>query len=116
VEPKSLGFHRTEGTNGKIGQRNALIFARHPIGVTDNQLSAMLTNAIHHIPPNGMHLRSIINQSDGMLLARPSHYLSLQGLFVVGAIASLCASFSCVMTQYCLFFGDSVKKKGVIRR
>jgi len=51
MEPKPLGFHRTEGTNDKIEQRDALIFARHPIGVTNNRLSAMLTNAIHHIPP-----------------------------------------------------------------
>jgi hypothetical protein len=47
VEPKPLGFHRTEGANNQIKQGNALIFARHPIGVTDNQLSAMLTSAIH---------------------------------------------------------------------
>jgi hypothetical protein len=47
MKPKPLGFHRTEGANDKIEQGNALIFARHPIGVTDNQLSAMLTHAIH---------------------------------------------------------------------
>jgi hypothetical protein len=51
VEPKPFGFHRTKGTNNKIEQRNALIFARHPIGITDNCLSAMLTIAIHRIPP-----------------------------------------------------------------
>jgi hypothetical protein len=50
MEPKSLGFHRTEGANNQIEQGNALIFARHPIGVTDNQLSAMLTHAIHIFP------------------------------------------------------------------
>jgi hypothetical protein len=51
MEPKPLGFHRTDGTNDKVKQRDALIFARHPIRVTDNQLSTMLTSAIHHIPP-----------------------------------------------------------------
>jgi hypothetical protein len=63
MEPKPLGLDRTEGTNDQIEQRNALTFARHPIGSTDNQLfamltntnqlSALLTNAIHHIPPFG---------------------------------------------------------------
>jgi hypothetical protein len=53
MKPKPLGFHRTEGTNDKIEQRNAFIFARYPIGVPDNQLSAVLANAIHRIPPFG---------------------------------------------------------------
>jgi hypothetical protein len=53
MEPKPLGLHRTEGTNDKVEQTNTLIFARHPIGVTNNQLSAVLTNAIHHTPPFG---------------------------------------------------------------
>jgi hypothetical protein len=53
MQPKPLGFQSTEGANNQIEQGNALIFARHPIGVTDNQLSAMLTNAIHRIPPFG---------------------------------------------------------------
>jgi hypothetical protein len=47
MKPKSLGFHRTEGANNHIEQGNALIFARHPIGVTYNQLVAMLTDVIH---------------------------------------------------------------------
>jgi hypothetical protein len=47
MKPKSLGFHRTEGANNHIEQGNALIFARHPIGVTYNQLVAMLTNVFH---------------------------------------------------------------------
>jgi hypothetical protein len=47
MEPKPLGFHGTEGANDKIEQGNALIFARHPVGITDNQLAAMLTSAIH---------------------------------------------------------------------
>jgi hypothetical protein len=48
MKPKSLGFHRTEAANNKIEQANALIFAPHPIGVTYNQLSAMLTGVIHN--------------------------------------------------------------------
>jgi hypothetical protein len=47
MEPKPFGFHRTEGANNQIEQGNALIFARHPIGITNNQLSAMLTDVIH---------------------------------------------------------------------
>jgi hypothetical protein len=47
MEPKPLGFQSTEGANNQIEQGNSLIFARHPIGVTDNQLVAMLTSAIH---------------------------------------------------------------------
>jgi hypothetical protein len=50
MKPKSLGFHTTKGANNKIEQGNALIFARHSIGVTDNQLAAMLTSAIHIFP------------------------------------------------------------------
>jgi hypothetical protein len=50
MEPKPPSFHRTEGANNKIKQGNALIFARHPIGITNNQLSAMLTNVIHNCP------------------------------------------------------------------
>jgi hypothetical protein len=53
MEPKPFGFHRTEAANNKIEQGNALIFARNTIGITYNQLSAMLTDAIHHIPPFG---------------------------------------------------------------
>jgi hypothetical protein len=47
MKPKSLGFHTTKGANNKIEQRNALIFARNPIGIAYNQLSAMLTGVIH---------------------------------------------------------------------
>jgi hypothetical protein len=47
MEPKPLRFHKTEGANNHIKQGDALLFARHPIGVTDNQLTAMLTNVIH---------------------------------------------------------------------
>jgi hypothetical protein len=50
MEPKPFGFHRTEAANNQIEQRNALIFARHPIGITNNQFSAMLTDVIHNVP------------------------------------------------------------------
>jgi hypothetical protein len=53
MKVKPFCLHKTEGANNHIEQGNALIFARNPIGVTYNQLSAMLTNAIHHIPPFG---------------------------------------------------------------
>jgi hypothetical protein len=47
MEPKSLGFHRTKGANNKIEHGDAFLLARHPIGITYNQLTAMLTGAIH---------------------------------------------------------------------
>ena len=49
MEPKPLGFHRTEGANNQIEHGNALIFARHPIGIAYNRLSAMLTDVIHNV-------------------------------------------------------------------
>ena len=48
---------KTEGANNHVKQANALFFARNPIGVTHNQLTAMLTDAIHtfsHIASFGM--------------------------------------------------------------
>jgi hypothetical protein len=57
MEPKPFGFHRTEGANNQIEQRDAFFFARNPMGVTYNQLTAMLTDAIHifsHIASFGM--------------------------------------------------------------
>jgi hypothetical protein len=56
MKPKSLGFHTTKGANNKIEQGNALIFARHPIGITDNRLSAMLTDVIHIVPRCAMNM------------------------------------------------------------
>jgi hypothetical protein len=47
MEPKPLRFHKTEGANNHIEQGDALVFARHPIGIPYNQLAAMLTNVIH---------------------------------------------------------------------
>jgi hypothetical protein len=49
MEPKPLCFHKTEGANNHIEQGDAFLFARHPVGVTYNQLSTMLTNPIHII-------------------------------------------------------------------
>jgi len=50
MEPKSFGFHKTEGANNHIKQGDAFFFARNPIGVTYNQLPAMLTNTVHKFP------------------------------------------------------------------
>ena len=47
MEPKSFGFHKTEGANNHIKQSDTFFFARNPIGVTYNQLPAMLTNTVH---------------------------------------------------------------------
>jgi hypothetical protein len=47
MKVKPFCLHKTERANNHIEQGNALIFARHPIGVTYNQLPAMLTNVIH---------------------------------------------------------------------
>jgi hypothetical protein len=47
MEPKPFRLHKTEGANNHVKQADAFIFARNPIGVTDNQLTAMLTNVIH---------------------------------------------------------------------
>jgi hypothetical protein len=47
----------TEGANNHVKQADAFFFARNPIGVTYNQLTAMLTDAIHtfsHIASFGM--------------------------------------------------------------
>ena len=47
MKVKSFRLHKTEGANNHIEQGNALFFARNPIGVTYNQLAAMLTSVIH---------------------------------------------------------------------
>jgi hypothetical protein len=47
MEAKPLRFHRTKRANHHIEQSDALLFAPHPVGVTHNQLSTMLTNPIH---------------------------------------------------------------------
>jgi hypothetical protein len=47
MKVKSLCLHKTEGANNHIKQRDALVFARYPVGVTYDQLAAMLTRVIH---------------------------------------------------------------------
>jgi len=47
MEPKSFGFHKTEGTNDHIKQSDAFFFARNPIGITYDQFPAMLTSLLH---------------------------------------------------------------------
>jgi hypothetical protein len=47
MKVKPCCLHKTEGANNHIEQGDALVFARNPIGVTQNQLTAMLTDAIH---------------------------------------------------------------------
>ena len=50
MEPKSFRFHRTEGANNHIKQDDTVFFTRNPIGVTYNQLFAMLTSTVHKSP------------------------------------------------------------------
>jgi hypothetical protein len=47
MKVKSLCLHKTEGANNHIEQGDAFFFARNPIGVTYDQLTAMLTSVIH---------------------------------------------------------------------
>jgi hypothetical protein len=50
MKPKPFGFHRTKRTNNHVEQGDAVFFTRDPIGVTDDQLPAMLANTIHNLP------------------------------------------------------------------
>ena len=57
MKVKPFCLHTTEGANNNIKQSDACFFARNPIGVTYNQLTAMLTDAIHsfsHLASFGM--------------------------------------------------------------
>jgi hypothetical protein len=47
MEPKPFRLHKTEGANNHVKQADACFFARNPIGVTYDQLPAMLTSVIH---------------------------------------------------------------------
>ena len=47
MKVKPFCLHKTEGANNHVKQGDAFFFARNPIGVTYNQLTAMLTDAIH---------------------------------------------------------------------
>jgi hypothetical protein len=49
MESKPFCLHITEGANNHIKQSDSIFFARNPIGVTDDRLSAMLTIAIHNL-------------------------------------------------------------------
>jgi len=49
MEPKPFRLHKTEGANNHIKQSDTFFFARNPIGVTYNQLAAMLTSVIHDV-------------------------------------------------------------------
>jgi hypothetical protein len=53
MEPKPFRFHIAEGANNHIKQSDSIFFARNPIGVTYDRLSAMLTIAIHNFFPAG---------------------------------------------------------------
>ena len=50
MEPKSFRLHRTEGANNDIKQDDPVFFTCNPIGITYNQLAAMLTTALHKTP------------------------------------------------------------------
>jgi hypothetical protein len=49
MKAKAFRFHKTERANNHIKQGYPLFFAHHPIGVTNDRLPAMLTNAIHNL-------------------------------------------------------------------
>jgi hypothetical protein len=51
MKMKPFCLHKTEGANNHIEQGDALVFARYPVGVTYNQLAAMLTRVIHDFFP-----------------------------------------------------------------
>ena len=50
MQSKSFRLHRTERANNHIKQGDTVFFARNPIGVTYNQLSAILTRTFHNSP------------------------------------------------------------------
>jgi hypothetical protein len=57
MKVKPFCLQKTEGANNHVKQADAFFFARNPIGVTDNQFPAMLTDVIHwssHIASFGM--------------------------------------------------------------
>ena len=56
MEPKLFCLHRTKGTNNHIKQGDACFFARNPIGITYNQLPAMLTILFHNFLPDSEDL------------------------------------------------------------
>ena len=46
MEPKPFCLHKTEGANNDIKQGDACFFARNPIAITYNQVTAMFTDPI----------------------------------------------------------------------
>jgi hypothetical protein len=64
MKVKPFCRHKTEEANNHIEQGDALIFARNPIGVTYNQLAAMLTRTLHKSPLQKMTF-NIRNRPDG---------------------------------------------------
>jgi len=57
MKVKPFCLHKTEGANNNIKQGDACFFARNPIGIADNQVTAMFTDPIHtflHIASFGM--------------------------------------------------------------
>jgi hypothetical protein len=66
MKVKPFCLHRTEGANNHVKQGDAIFFARNPIGITRNQLAAMLTDAIHsfsHISSFDMlNLRGLLDR------------------------------------------------------
>jgi hypothetical protein len=57
MKVKPFCLHKTGGANNHVKQADAFFFARNPIGLTGNQRTAMLTDAIprfSHIASFGM--------------------------------------------------------------
>jgi len=48
MKAKAFRFHETKRANNHIKQGDTLFFAHYSIGVTNDRLPAMLTNAIHN--------------------------------------------------------------------
>ena len=46
MKVKPFRFHKTEGANNNIKQGDACFFARNPISITYNQVTAMFTDQI----------------------------------------------------------------------
>jgi hypothetical protein len=54
MKVKPFCLHKTEGANNDIKQGDACFFARNPIGITYNQVTAMFTDPI----PTFSHITS----------------------------------------------------------
>lgn len=60
MEPESFCLHETAGANNDIKHCDAFFFARNPIGITHNQLVAVLTNGIHIFSRLARNMPSVI--------------------------------------------------------